>query len=165
MYLKLCLLLLILVTLCCKSNPNMGAELYPTPHFVPEGISSSLRDFIVLVLNIEVFQIKFFLKIKSFKKKKKKKKKNMLTVRAETLEGVAVVPLFDVEALGPVEARIGVARVLLVAVGSFVLGAAGALVVFLNKGAKTKTQVSTIRVIFYFYFLFFFFFIRSQCLR
>ena len=36
-----------------------GAELYPTPHFVPEGISSSLRDFIVLVLNIEVFQIKF----------------------------------------------------------------------------------------------------------
>ena len=35
------------------------AELYPTPHFVPEGISSSLRDFIVLVLNIEVFQIKF----------------------------------------------------------------------------------------------------------
>ena len=37
-------------------------------------ISSSLRDFIVLVLNIEVFQIKFFLKIKSLKKKKKKKK-------------------------------------------------------------------------------------------
>ena len=33
----------------------------------------SLRDFIVLVLNIEVFQIKFFLKIKSLKKKKKKK--------------------------------------------------------------------------------------------
>ena len=26
---------------------------------VPEGISSSLRDFIVLVFNIEVFQIKF----------------------------------------------------------------------------------------------------------
>ena len=36
-----------------------GAELYPTPHFVPEGISSSLRDFIVLVFDIEVFQIKF----------------------------------------------------------------------------------------------------------
>ena len=36
-----------------------GAELYPTPHFVPEGISSSLRDFTVLVLNNEVFQIKF----------------------------------------------------------------------------------------------------------
>ena len=33
--------------------------LYPTHHFVPEGISSSLRDFIVLVFNIEVFQIKF----------------------------------------------------------------------------------------------------------
>ena len=31
-----------------------GAELYPTPHFVPEGISSSLRDLIVLVFNIEV---------------------------------------------------------------------------------------------------------------
>ena len=107
MYLKLCLLLLILVTLCCKQNPNM------------------------------------------------------LTVRAETLEGVAVVPLLDVEALGPVEARIGVARVLLVAVGSFVLGAAGALVVLLNKGAKTKTQVSPISVIFFF----FFFLIRSHCLR
>ena len=35
-------------------------------------VSSSLRDVIVLVLNIEVFQIKFFLKIKSLKKKKKK---------------------------------------------------------------------------------------------
>ena len=34
-------------------------KLYPTPHFVPEGISSSLRDFIVIVFNIEVFQIKF----------------------------------------------------------------------------------------------------------
>ena len=34
---------------------------YPTPHFVPEGISSSLRDFIVLVFGIEVFQIKFSL--------------------------------------------------------------------------------------------------------
>ena len=31
------------------------------------------RDFIVLVLNIEVFQIKFFLKIKSLKKKKLKR--------------------------------------------------------------------------------------------
>ena len=30
-----------------------------TPHFVPEGISSSLRDFVVLFFNIEVFQIKF----------------------------------------------------------------------------------------------------------
>ena len=35
---------------------------------IPEGISSSLRDFIVLVFNIEVFHINFFL-IKSLKKK------------------------------------------------------------------------------------------------
>ena len=33
------------------------------------------------VLNIEVFQIKFFLKIKSLKKKKKKKKKQLLSHR------------------------------------------------------------------------------------
>ena len=32
---------------------------YPTPHFVPEGISSSMRDFIILVFNFEVFHIKF----------------------------------------------------------------------------------------------------------
>ena len=43
------------------------------PHFVPEGISSSLRDFIVLVFNIEVFSDEVFLKIKFLKKKKKKK--------------------------------------------------------------------------------------------
>ena len=41
------------------------------------------RDFIVLVLNIEVFQIKFFLKIKSLKKKKKKKKKIRLMVEQQ----------------------------------------------------------------------------------
>ena len=37
---------------------------------LPEGISSSLRDFSVLVFNIEVFNIKFFFfcKIKSLKK-------------------------------------------------------------------------------------------------
>ena len=35
---------------------------------------SLLISLITLVLNIEVFQIKFFLKIKSLKKKKKKKK-------------------------------------------------------------------------------------------
>ena len=46
-----------------------GAEFHPTPHFVPEGISSSLRDFIVLVFNIEVFHMKFFYEIKSLKKK------------------------------------------------------------------------------------------------
>ena len=38
---------------------------------IPEGISSSMRDFIVLVFNIEVFSNKVFLKIKSLKKKKK----------------------------------------------------------------------------------------------
>ena len=27
-----------------------GVELHPTPHFVPKGISSSIRDFIILVL-------------------------------------------------------------------------------------------------------------------
>ena len=34
---------------------------YPTPHFVPEGISSSLRDLIVLDFNTEVFHLFFFL--------------------------------------------------------------------------------------------------------
>ena len=34
-------------------------ELKTIEFLVPEGISSSLRDFIVLVFNIEVFQIKF----------------------------------------------------------------------------------------------------------
>ena len=36
----------------------ISKKLQLSPHFVPEGISSSLRDFI-FVLNIEVFQIKF----------------------------------------------------------------------------------------------------------
>ena len=58
--------------------------------FVAEGISSSLRDFIVLVFNIEVFQIKFswkkesLLELRDSKKKKvfyfeslKKKKKKL----------------------------------------------------------------------------------------
>ena len=30
-----------------------GVELHLTPHFVPEGISSSMRDFIILVLIFE----------------------------------------------------------------------------------------------------------------
>ena len=37
-----------------------GVDLYPTPHFVPEGISSSMSDFIVLVFNFEIFHIKFY---------------------------------------------------------------------------------------------------------
>ena len=32
-----------------------GVEVHPTPHFVPEGISSSMRDFIFLTFNFEVF--------------------------------------------------------------------------------------------------------------
>ena len=36
-----------------------GRGLYPTPHFVPDGISSSVRDSIILVLNFEVFPIYF----------------------------------------------------------------------------------------------------------
>ena len=36
-----------------------GSRGQPTPHFVPEGISSSMRDFIVLVFNFEVFNIQF----------------------------------------------------------------------------------------------------------
>ena len=35
-------------------------ELYPTPHFVPEGISSSMRDFIVLVLILKFLMFSFF---------------------------------------------------------------------------------------------------------
>ena len=36
-----------------------GVKLYPTPHFVPEGISSSMTDVIVVIFNFEVFHIKF----------------------------------------------------------------------------------------------------------
>ena len=32
-----------------------GVEVHPTPHSVPEGISSSVRDFIFLAFNFEVF--------------------------------------------------------------------------------------------------------------
>ena len=42
-----------------KSNSFQVWWQYKAFLFVPEGISSSLRDFIILVLNIEVFQIKF----------------------------------------------------------------------------------------------------------
>ena len=31
------------------------SEVHPTPHFVPEGISSSMRDFIFLAFNFQVF--------------------------------------------------------------------------------------------------------------
>ena len=46
----------------------------------PEGISSSLRDFIVLVFNIEVFQIKFL----GNKVPQKKKKVIVSAFRKET---------------------------------------------------------------------------------
>ena len=39
---------------------------YPTPHFVPEGIYSSLRDFIVLVFNIKIKSLKINKKKLSF---------------------------------------------------------------------------------------------------
>ena len=32
-----------------------GVEVHPTPHFVPEGISSSMGDLIFLAFNFEVF--------------------------------------------------------------------------------------------------------------
>ena len=34
-----------------------GIEVHPTPHFVLEGISSSMRNFIFLVFNFEVFKV------------------------------------------------------------------------------------------------------------
>ena len=43
-------------------------QLYPTPHFVPEGISSSMRDFIFLAFNFKVFHIKFSEKLSPSKK-------------------------------------------------------------------------------------------------
>ena len=43
-------------------------ELYPTPHFVPEGISSSMRDFIILVLILKYFIFSLFWKMTSFNK-------------------------------------------------------------------------------------------------
>ena len=36
--------------LICFRGSGRGVELHPTLHFVPEGISSSMRDFIFLVL-------------------------------------------------------------------------------------------------------------------
>ena len=42
-----------------EARGSGGVALYPTPHFVPEGISSSIKDFTVLVFNFEVFHIKF----------------------------------------------------------------------------------------------------------
>ena len=38
-----------------------GVQVHPTPHFVLEGISSSMRDFIILVFNVEDFNILNFL--------------------------------------------------------------------------------------------------------
>ena len=37
-----------------------GVEVHPTPHFVPERISYSMRDFIFLVFNFEVFNVLIF---------------------------------------------------------------------------------------------------------
>ena len=37
-----------------------GSRGPPTPHFVPEGISSSMRDFIFLAFNFEVLECLFF---------------------------------------------------------------------------------------------------------
>ena len=59
-------------------NIHSGALTAKKLHHVSLGyslreISSSMRDFIVLVFNFEVFHIKFSKKIKSLKKKKKKK--------------------------------------------------------------------------------------------
>ena len=56
------------MTVWKRLDCTQGQKKIPRP---PVCFSSSLRDFIVLVFNIEVFQIKFFLKIKSLKKKKK----------------------------------------------------------------------------------------------
>ena len=39
-------------------------ELLPTPHFVPKGIASCMRDFIILVLILKFFICLFFLKNK-----------------------------------------------------------------------------------------------------
>ena len=44
-------------------------ELHPTPHFVPDGISSSMIDLIFLVFNFEVFNVFIFLRIMFLKKK------------------------------------------------------------------------------------------------
>ena len=58
-----------LFTLLFKTIKVEGIEVHPTPHFVPEGISSSMRDFIFLVFNFEVFNVLFFVNEVPQKKK------------------------------------------------------------------------------------------------